>query len=154
MDTCVFPEIFGNDYNYTICQNSENITVGHLLDHMVGAWPTLTRAEDPMFSRVELSHKILIQSVLYETKLDDEVGESYTYSNFGYCLLGRVIEKVTQKTYVNYIRDKFQVDVRVAGGPANKLLSNETYYYSQNQDDCFSMPLTRMDSCAGLIISP
>jgi len=130
MEMRVFPEIFGNDFNYSICQNSENITVGHLLNHMVGAWPTSTRAEDPMFSRVDLNHRILIQSVLYETKLGEEVGKSYTYSNFGYCLLGRVIEKVTKKTYVDYIRDQFKVEVRVAGGPANKLLPNETYYYS------------------------
>jgi len=49
-----------------------------------------------MFTRVEVSHKILIQSVLYETKLEKEIGHpsSYVYSNFGYCLLGRVIEKV------------------------------------------------------------
>ena len=60
MDMRVFPEIFGNDFNYSICQNSENITVGHLLNHMVGAWPTSTRAEDPMFSRVDLNHRILI----------------------------------------------------------------------------------------------
>lgn len=85
--------------------------------------------------------------------MQSEIGKSYVYSNFGYCLLGRIIEKVTQKSYIDYIRDKFDVDVKVAGGPANKLLPSETYYYSQNQDDCFTMPLSRMDSCAGLIIS-
>jgi hypothetical protein len=34
-----------------------------------------------------------------------------------------------------------------------KLLPNETNYYSRDQDDCFNMPLQRMDSSAGLIIS-
>jgi Beta-lactamase len=82
-----------------------------------------------MFSRVELSHRILIQSVLHETKIESE---SYIYSNFGYCLLGRVIEKVTKKPFIDYIREKFKVDVRVAGGPASKLQPTETYYYSQN----------------------
>ena len=52
------------------------------------------------------------------------------YSNFGYCLLGRIIEKVTQKPYIDYIREKFKVDVQIAGGPANKLHPDETYYYS------------------------
>lgn len=111
MNTKVFPEIFDRDINYSICQNSEKITIEHLLNHMVGAWPTTTRSEDPMFSREQLSHKLLIQSVLYETKLEEEVGKTYTYSNFGYCLLGRVIEKVTGKTYIDFLRDTFQVDV-------------------------------------------
>jgi CubicO group peptidase (beta-lactamase class C family) len=51
MNTKVFPEIFDRDINYSICQNSEKITIEHLLNHMVGAWPTTTRSEDPMFSR-------------------------------------------------------------------------------------------------------
>jgi hypothetical protein len=91
---------------------------------------------------------------LYETKLEEEVGKTYTYSNFGYFLLGRVIEKVTGKTYIDYLRDTFEVDVQIAGGTSGKLLPNETYYYAQQQDDCFTMPLSRMDSCAGLLISP
>ena len=111
MNTRVFPDIFGNDYNYSICQGSEEITVQHLLDHTVGAWPTKTRPEDPMFNRVELSHRILIQAVLYETKLETDPGDSYVYSNFGYCLLGRIVEKVAQKPYIEYIRQKFKVDV-------------------------------------------
>jgi N-acyl-D-amino-acid deacylase len=32
-------------------------------------------------------------------KLDFDPGERYAYSNFGYCILGRVIEKVTKQSY-------------------------------------------------------
>jgi CubicO group peptidase (beta-lactamase class C family) len=56
-----------------------------------------------MFRREHLSHKLLIQSVLNETKIE-AVGVWYTYSNFGFCLLGRVIEKLTGKSYIEYIR--------------------------------------------------
>ena len=76
------------------------------------------------------------------------------YSNFGYCILGRVIEKITGKTYIESIRDEFKVDVRVAGDTSDDLLDTESYYYDSDQNSCFTMPLARMDSCAGLIISP
>ena len=31
--------------------------------------------------------------------LDFNPGERYAYSNFGYCLLGRIIEKITKQDY-------------------------------------------------------
>jgi CubicO group peptidase (beta-lactamase class C family) len=60
MDTPVFPEVFGKLFNYSICEHSEKITIRHLLEHKVGAWPTTQRQCDPMFSRQHCSHKILI----------------------------------------------------------------------------------------------
>ncbi len=42
----------------------------------------------------------------------------------------------------------------IAGSTAEKLLPDESFYYSKEQEDCWTMPLSRMDSCAGLIISP
>lgn len=53
--------------------------------------------------------------MLYETTLNEAVGEEYCYSNFGYCLLGRVIETVTGMPYIRFIQESFNVDVRVAG---------------------------------------
>jgi CubicO group peptidase (beta-lactamase class C family) len=33
-------------------------------------------------------------------------GSKHAYSNFGYCLLGRVIEKVTGRSYLDYVREQ------------------------------------------------
>ena len=38
--------------------------------------------------------------------LDFEPGEKYAYSNFGYCLLGRLIEKVTDTGYEAFVREQ------------------------------------------------
>ena len=37
-------------------------------------------------------------------KLDFDPGARYAYSNFGYCLLGRIIETVTGLGYESYIQ--------------------------------------------------
>jgi N-acyl-D-amino-acid deacylase len=38
--------------------------------------------------------------------LDFDPGSRYAYSNFGYCLLGRVVEKVSGKSYHDYVRQE------------------------------------------------
>eukprot|EP00466_Bigelowiella_natans_P008974 jgi/Bigna1/72958/fgenesh1_pg.22_\ len=68
------------------------ITVRHLLNNTSGL-PT-NDAKDPMFSFPEKSQLELISHVLGERKLYSKPGSSFHYSNFGYCLLGRVIEAV------------------------------------------------------------
>ena len=37
--------------------------------------------------------------------LDFDPGTRYAYSNFGYCVLGRVIEKLTEKSYEDYVKE-------------------------------------------------
>lgn len=32
---------------------------------------------------------------MQDTKFDESIGENYVYSNFGYCVLGRIIEEVS-----------------------------------------------------------
>jgi hypothetical protein len=57
---------------------------------------------------------------LSESKIEN-VGENYLYSNFGYCILGRVIEKITGISYINYIKDLFKVKVAIAGNTLDKI---------------------------------
>lgn len=96
----VFPDLL--DFNTPGC---ELITVEHLLNHTVGQWPTLTRKEDPMFNQKEHHSNFnkLIGAVLQETKFEQPSGQSFVYSNFGYFLLGRIIEKVAQTFYIVYL---------------------------------------------------
>lgn len=66
--------------------------------------------------------------MLSESKFD-RVGLDYVYSNFGYCVLGRVIEAVVKMSYIEYLRKTFNVDVRLGGSTFEALLQNETVYY-------------------------
>lgn len=88
-----------------------DITVGNLLRHQGGF--TLG-AGDPMFNTVEiikakrLNHvpagNELIEIVL-KRRLGFTPGAGRRYSNFGYYLLSRVIEKVTGKGYWDYVKE-------------------------------------------------
>ena len=111
----MFPEIFGGLFDYSVCPGAELITVEHLLSHTTGCWPTTTREEDPVFSKQTLSTPKLIQHVLNETKLTQPPGSTFLYSNFGYLLLGRIIEIVSGRSYLRYIRECFKTDVQIAG---------------------------------------
>ena len=86
--------------------------------------------------------------------MTQDPGAKYNYSNFGYCLLGRVIEKVTAMKYIDYIRAEFNVDARLAGKSYDELLENENTYYSAEPKSSYGMALARMDSAAGLLIQP
>ena len=78
-------------------QDIERITIEHLLTHTSGGWPN--DHDDPMFKNKEMNHRELINWALETEPLRCEPGYRYAYSNFGYCLLGRVIEKITNQKY-------------------------------------------------------
>ena len=89
----------------------KKITVRHLLLH-TGGWDR-SKSGDPMFRPVRIakafglappaSAKQVARYMLTEP-LDFEPGSRYAYSNFGYCLLGRLIEAKTEMSYQQYVR--------------------------------------------------
>jgi CubicO group peptidase (beta-lactamase class C family) len=89
----------------------EHITIGHLLHHAAG-WDR-DKSGDPMFKPVEIAKTVgtpapadphaIIRYVLGRP-LDFDPGTKYAYSNFGYCVLGRIIEKVTGLPYETYVQ--------------------------------------------------
>lgn len=88
-----------------------NITIEHLLQHR-GGWDR-DISFDGMFRSVEFAARFrerppagpqtVIRAMLGQS-LDFDPGLRYAYSNYGYCLLGRVIEAVTSQTYEQYVR--------------------------------------------------
>ena len=76
-----------------------NVRVRHLLSHTAGGWSN--RGRDPMFvpEALGLDHESLIRWTLQNQPLTAEPGTRFSYSNFGYCLLGRLIETISEQTY-------------------------------------------------------
>jgi N-acyl-D-amino-acid deacylase len=90
-----------------------DVTVRHLLYH-VGGW-NRDRSGDPMFVPITTraakaldisgppSCEVIIRYMLSQS-LDFAPSTNYAYSNFGYCILGRVIEKVTGQSYEDFAK--------------------------------------------------
>lgn len=88
-----------------------DITVRHLLQH-TGGWDR-GKSGDPMFKSVEIARaagkappadaEAIIQWMLGRP-LDFDPGARHAYSNFGYCVLGRIVEKVSGEPYDAYVK--------------------------------------------------
>ncbi|WP_166298822.1 serine hydrolase domain-containing protein [Bradyrhizobium sp. 2S1] len=135
----------------------DQITIEHLLTHATGTWGNQFR--DPMFMNQDMKHRELISWTLEHMPLTNPPGESYAYSNFGYCVLGRVIEKLSGQSYEQYIKDAVLkrcgiADMQIAGNTLGERASNEVRYYSQTGGDPYRMNVARMDSHGGWIATP
>lgn len=165
---------FGNlppDYQNT--QRLSQITVQHLLEHTSGGWPN--DGADPMFIKPEIDQSQLITWVLENRGLNRDPGSVHSYSNFGFCLLGRIIEKVTGQTYSDYVKDNVLKrcgirNMHIAGNSLSDRRSDEVIYYGQpysvmikaggvpfsikQTDNPYSFNVARMDSHGGWLASP
>ena len=111
---------------------------------------------------------ILIQVVFISRTLDNIPlsnlpGTTYGFSNFGYLVLGRVIEKISGQSYADFVKDSILKpigisDMQITGWLGDKKKNEVTYYkdltfprYNGEIDDEFCFP--RADACSGWIAS-
>lgn len=90
----------------------QDITILHLLQHTGGWDRDRPGGFDPMFRRdaaaavgapAPASAETIIRWMLGQP-LDFDPGSRFAYSNFGYAILGRVIERVSGMPYEDYVR--------------------------------------------------
>jgi CubicO group peptidase (beta-lactamase class C family) len=117
------------------------ITLWKLLQHL-GGWDRDVSGDpnfkDAVISRtlgvpLELQHADVIKYMAGQ-KLDFTPGTKYAYSNFGYLLAGRVIEKVSGLSYESYVKQKLLAPLkikRMSLGYSIAKHSGETSYESQ-----------------------
>ncbi len=127
------------------------ITIQHLLNHTSGGWTNNRR--DPMFQKNSLNHTELIAWTLANIPPDHKPGEAYAYSNFGYCLLGRVIEKISGLTYENFVHQNVLALCGAEGMTVGQGL-REVNYYTHGKPDTYKMNVPRMDSHGGWVGTP
>jgi len=150
LDDYVFGEegiLNGKLYSNISNKNVYRIKVKHLLNHTAG-WSLITYG-DPMF----IPHKIhKMDDVSYPIEFDDVIkfvisrhlpyrpGTRFNYSNFGYTLLGRVVEEVTGDDYEDWVQDEILEPnginkMRIAGSFEKDRVKNEVKYYDYSADN-------------------
>lgn len=116
------------------------ITIKHLLNHTSG-WSK--KYGDPIFNSLFIARKMnseqpsdldmIIQFTLNE-KLSFTPGTRYSYSNFGYAVLGRIIEQVSGMSYENYVvsnllRPNGIYDMHIGRNFYHEKFPNEVKYF-------------------------
>src|SRR5437660_9542557 len=119
----------------------KQITVRHLLNH-TGGWDR-DKSFDPMFRSREIATtfglpsppapRVIIRYMLGKP-LDFDPGTRYAYSNFGYCVLGRVVEKIAGTSYEKFLQEKVFAQIgirqmRIGASLAEKRVEEEVHYY-------------------------
>jgi CubicO group peptidase (beta-lactamase class C family) len=128
------------------------IRIKHLLTHTGGGWPN--DGTDPMFRHPKMDQRELITWALANLPLTHPPGQHYAYSNFGYSILGRVIERVTGQSYEEHVKQallrRCQISkMRIGGNKLSDRVSGEVVYYGQGGDNPYDMNVRRMDSHGG-----
>jgi len=125
----------------TVDPRLADVTVRDLLRHS-GGWDRAV-SFDPMFRSREIAAALGVAppadaaSIIRYMKgqpLDHDPGTVYAYSNFGYCLLGRIIEKVTGQAYDEYVKAAVLTPAGATGMRLGRSLeadraSGEVVYY-------------------------
>jgi len=129
-------------------KNSEfkQITIEHLLSHTSGL---TNRNGDPMFMNMRIakimnkdlpiSNEIIIQYVLKHRTLDYTPGTKAVYSNFGYAVLGSVIEEVTGTDYEDFVASQILnplgiYDMHLGNSLPDQKFENEVKYYGLHSE--------------------
>lgn len=118
----------------------KTITICHLIHHTSGLrdWPEALglagwRPDDVW------SNEDILRMVEHQKELDFEPGTRYSYSNTGYNLLAAIVEKVSGKTFVQYINDNIFIKLKMESSiiPENQTTiikyRASSYVWSENK---------------------
>jgi len=119
----------------------KQITIRHLLQHR-GGWDR-AQSMDAMFQPVRFARALGkgppasaddVIRFMRGWPLDFDPGARYAYSNFGYNVLGRIIEKSTGKSYEEYVRAEILKPIGITAMRIGKTLpvgraKDEVRYY-------------------------
>lgn len=155
-DTVFGPSGILNDSTITALIKDKNyykITVEHLMRHQAGF------RRDPLFSSRDVKHQLQLDHapeaedfyrVVLNRRLKFAPGSWQSYSNFGYLLLSKIIEKVSGMPYDEFIRTEVLApagcyDMHIAGTYYEDKRDNEVRYYTHEGDGKYIEEYTDSD---------
>ncbi len=151
--------ILGNDYGtLPLKADLSKITVNHLLHHTSGAWGAGTGG-DVIDQNPTFETKQFYDWVINTRPLAKAPNTVYDYTNIGFNLLGRIIEKVSKKSYINYLKENILTNaggnVELAKKTLEERMPKEVKYYGQGIDATYTYTIAfpRRDADGGLVTS-
>ena len=111
--------------------HGHSITIEHLLTHTSGIKSYTNVPELEKFVRTDMKPEEVIEFI--KTKpMEFAPGTKYNYNNSGYFMLGYIIEKITGKTYQEYIQENFFTPLGMTSscyGNDTKIIKNRASGY-------------------------
>ncbi len=148
--------VFRGEYGEPEYDNQPvNITVRQLLEHTAGGWSNSGPIDPSVAESKKAVGKELMQNVIRKYPLENPPGTKYAYSNFGYWVLGRVIEKKSGMTYEDYVKKRILTPCGINGMRIGERIPGpgEVEYFGEIASYYPLSPLTR-DANGGWIANP
>ena len=153
--------ILGTTYGTKAYSDRVNkVTVRHLLQMTTGGW-VVAGNRDAIDSQSTLTNDQFFSWMMDNATLTFEPGSQYFYVNTNYFVAARVVEKVSGKSFYQYMKESFidplglQSAVMAKNGVAGKQ-ANEVTYYGQGGTKGFeynNLNIERRDADAGMVIN-
>ncbi len=113
------------------------ITVEHLLTHTSGIKSYTSMKDFQTMMRKDMKPMEIID-VFKNEPMDFTPAVKWTYNNSGYILLGYIIEKVSGKTYEQYVKEHLFTPAGMINsgyGSENRIIKNRAKGYQKSKDD-------------------
>ncbi|NRB50951.1 MAG: serine hydrolase [Saprospiraceae bacterium] len=126
--------------------NEKEINIEHLLTHTSGIKPYTGMAEVAHLQNTTVTPAKIID-VFEDAPLEFTPGERYQYNNYGYILLGAIIEQVSGMSYEAYLEKEIFEPVGMNDthyGDAKEATAKQAKGYEQNNGDYKKAPYLNM----------
>ncbi len=145
LDERVMPLLKKSGFKRPADERWNQITIRQLLQH-TGGWDR-GKSQDPMFQTGQAHQSLKLKRSTrprdmvawqMQQSLDFDPGSREVYCNFGYCVLGRIVEAVSGQTYDEYLAEYVlspadMSTTRLAKTRLEDRGVDEVRYYMQNQ---------------------
>lgn len=112
-----------------------SITIEHLLTHTSGIKSYTNVPEFQVMMRTDLTPEEIIEKIK-PLPMEFAPGTRWNYNNSGYIILGCIIEKVTGKTYAEYLQENFFTPLGMTGsyyGDDTRIIKNRASGYQPGE---------------------
>ena len=120
------------DYLPELPVHYKPVKIKHLISHTAGV-RHYNKGEWMRLSQNDCQTAAAALDVFINDPLESAPGETYSYSSFGYVLLSRVIEAISGKSYIEFVKSELfdQSGIKSIKIDKSADLSNEVSYYSK-----------------------